>query len=356
MSQISPPIRILLVCVVALLAAWMLFLRPKDDAGTPAAAIPSPAAKPVDAGGAKAESLAGKAVEKANELTAAQDKRAEELAGGAGETAATPDASATATAPATASTTKTGAPARVELPSKQELAQVPAAVRRAILDRQIVVLGVFSRKGIDDRLVRSELRDVDKLHGRVFVHAVPVKRIARYGAITRGTDLSQTPSVVIVDFGLKATTLAGWVDAPTIDQAVVDAMLYSGRVYADPYLRKVAVECRQTFPDMYRLEPTSGPQYSRAVGRFGTLVSQLKTDIAGISTPARWRGFRKNVAADMTALAATMASWHAALGARPSVVTAIGAHKRYYPAARKSINRLNSRFDAHDVLRCGSKS
>src|SRR5215203_2446145 len=89
MSQISPPIRILLVCAVAFMAAWMLFLRPKDDAGTPAAATPTaPSSRPVEAGGAKADSLAGKAVEKANEATAAQDARAEELAGGAGETAA----------------------------------------------------------------------------------------------------------------------------------------------------------------------------------------------------------------------------------------------------------------------------
>ena len=36
MSQISPPIRILLVCAVAFMAAYMLFLRPKDGAGTPA--------------------------------------------------------------------------------------------------------------------------------------------------------------------------------------------------------------------------------------------------------------------------------------------------------------------------------
>ena len=68
MSQISPPIRILLVCAVAFMAAWMLFLRPKDNAGTPAASTPSAATStPAEAGGAKPESLAGKAVEKATE-------------------------------------------------------------------------------------------------------------------------------------------------------------------------------------------------------------------------------------------------------------------------------------------------
>jgi hypothetical protein len=56
MSQISPPIRILLVCAVAFMAAWMLFLRPKSDADTPAASNPAPATAPVDAGGPEAQS------------------------------------------------------------------------------------------------------------------------------------------------------------------------------------------------------------------------------------------------------------------------------------------------------------
>src|ERR671910_3084165 len=68
MSQISPPIRILLVCAVAFMAAWMLFLRPKTDAGAPAASAPA-ATTPVDAGGAPAESLAGQAGEKGHEAT-----------------------------------------------------------------------------------------------------------------------------------------------------------------------------------------------------------------------------------------------------------------------------------------------
>ena len=91
MSQISPPIRILLICAVAFMAAWMLFLRPKDDAGAPAAVTAAPATTPpVAAGGKKADGLAGKMVEKANDSTAKQDAQAEALAGGAGETATTP--------------------------------------------------------------------------------------------------------------------------------------------------------------------------------------------------------------------------------------------------------------------------
>ena len=49
MSQISPPIRILLVAVIGLCAAYFLFLRPKDEAvpaAPPAASTPVPAKDP----------------------------------------------------------------------------------------------------------------------------------------------------------------------------------------------------------------------------------------------------------------------------------------------------------------------
>src|SRR5215217_3486451 len=162
MSQISPPIRILLVCVVALLAAWMLFLRPSSDAGTPAADAPTPAAsaRPVEAGGEQAESLAGKAVEAANQATAKQDARAEQLAGGSAEL---DSGAAVAPATATAATTKTGAPVDVAVPSKEALATVPPDVRRAIAKHQIIVLGVVSPRGADERSVRKSLHKVDTL-------------------------------------------------------------------------------------------------------------------------------------------------------------------------------------------------
>jgi hypothetical protein len=356
MSQISPPIRILLVCAVAFMAAWMLFLRPSSDAGTPAADTPA-TTTPVDAGGEKADSLAGKAVEKANEATAAQDARAEELAGGAGETAATPEPNAaTAPAPATATTTETGAPAKVGLPGKEELAKVPADLRRAFVKRQIVVLGVVSPTGADDQSVRKSLKKVDKLHGRVFVKQVPVKRISRYATITRGADLTQTPSIVVVDFGFKATTLAGWVDAPTIDQAVVDAIRASGTLYPDAYLRQVAQACSHAFPDLRRLEPASGREYSHAIGHAGTLVNGLERDIAALSTPKKWRPFSKAVRADLATFAGTLTAWHGALGASPTLQRAIAAEQRYLPTLNRTGKRINKRFDAHDVLGCGSKS
>jgi hypothetical protein len=223
MSQISPPIRILLVCTLAFMAAWMLFLRPKDDAGTPATATPTAqSSRPVEAGGAKSDGLAGKAVEKANEATAAQDARAEELAGGAGEpAAAAPSATATtAAADAGAAASKPG-----KLTKKSAAAGgLPLRVLRALGERKVVVLLFWSPKAAEDKAVRKALTGVDRHKGKVLAHATHVKRIAAYQQITRGADVEQSPTVVVVDRNRKVETLVGYVDRVSIDQAVTDAL------------------------------------------------------------------------------------------------------------------------------------
>jgi hypothetical protein len=347
MSQISPPIRILLVCAVAFLAAWMLFLRPSADAGAPAADAPTTSTPPVEAGGEPAESLAGEVVEQANEATAAQDARAEALSGGE------PDAPRAPAVTPAATTTKTGAPADAAVPSKEALATVPADVRRAIRKRQIIVLGVVSPRGADDRLVRRSLGDVDKLHGRVFVRTVPVERVARFGLITRGADVTQTPSVVVVDFALKATTLAGWVDTATIDQAVVDAIRYSGTLYTDPYLKQVAQACTHLFPDVRLIfEPSSSSDVERMVGRTGVQFGQFKRELASLTTPKKWRSFSKATRADVATLASILAAAQASLGSHPTLAGFVAADKRYTPALNRAGKRLDKRFDAHDVISC----
>jgi hypothetical protein len=227
MSQISPPIRILLVCAVAFMAAWMLFLRPSSDAGAPATDVPATAAtpRPVEAGGDKAGSLAGKAVEKANEATAAQDARAEQLAGGAGETTATPETSNAAVTPAPADESAAQGTEPGKLTAKAAAAGgLPLRVLRAIGDHKVVVLLFWSPKSADDKAVRKALSNIDRHHGKVLAHATNLKKIARYGQITRGANVEQSPTIVVVDRKMKVDTLVGYVDRVTIDQAVTDAL------------------------------------------------------------------------------------------------------------------------------------
>src|SRR4051812_15770871 len=85
MSQISPPIRILLVAVIGLCAAYFLFLRPKDEA-VPAAAAPPAATTPVPAKdpGAKTQSKPGAIVQKATADTQNRAARPGRAAGPSG--------------------------------------------------------------------------------------------------------------------------------------------------------------------------------------------------------------------------------------------------------------------------------
>jgi hypothetical protein len=223
MSQISPPIRILLVCAVAFLAAWMLFLRPKDAAGPPAAATPTTAQqRPVDAGGQTAGSLPGKAVERANNAAAAQEANSAKVAGATGDETASAGATATAATGGSESATG-GTPAKLT----DEVAKdggLPVRVLHALADRKVVVLLFWSPKAAEDKAVRKALTGIDRHHNKVLAHATHVKRISNYTQITRGADVEQSPTVVVVDRNRKVETLVGFVDRATIDQAVTDAL------------------------------------------------------------------------------------------------------------------------------------
>jgi hypothetical protein len=229
MSQISPPIRILLVCAVAFMAAWMLFLRPSTDAGTPAAEAPVPAANAprVESGGPDAQSAAGKAVEAANDATAAADERVERIESGA-ETAAdagqAANASATSTAPSKPAGAEKAATAKPAKAAKADAGGLPLRVMKAIADRKVIALLFWSPKSVDDQEVRKALRGIDRHDGKVMAHATHIKRIAAYQQITRGAKVEQSPTVVVIDRNRSVQTIVGFVDRTTIDQAVADAL------------------------------------------------------------------------------------------------------------------------------------
>jgi hypothetical protein len=212
MSQISPPIRILLIGFLALVAAWMLFLRPKADTvePTPAATATS---TPVEAGGATAQSAVGQAVEKANEAAAA-----------ASGTAAAGEAQSAAAKTAAAPAAKAGESSDAKTKAGDGEGGLPKRVASAIADHKVVVLLFWSDKAADDRAVRRELAEVKRHDGKVLVHAAPMKRFGRYQQITRGATVAQSPTVVVVDRKRKAETVVGYADSVSIDQLVADAL------------------------------------------------------------------------------------------------------------------------------------
>jgi hypothetical protein len=218
MSQISPPVRILLVGCVLFLAAWMTVLKPKS----PEAPAPAPtAATPrVEAGGEQAGTALGKAVESANNASKAQGAA---NARHGDESQSAP--STTSSAPATAAEKKpAGSPAAAKT-SDAETAGLPLPVAKAVAEKKILVMLFWNPKAADDRAVRREMRSVGSRHRKdVFVHIADVKNISRYAPVTRGANVEQSPSVVVVGRDRQATLLEGYSDRETIRQAVYDAL------------------------------------------------------------------------------------------------------------------------------------
>src|SRR3954447_2316732 len=302
MSQISPPIRILLVAVIGLCAAYFLFLKPKDET-VPAAPAPAAATTPIPAKdpGAKTQSKPGAIVQKATADTQNASDRAEQAAGTSqgiddgktdGTTSVGPASSGVNTNPVTKApaTGQTSAPAPI---TNDALASLPKDVRKAIKQRKVIALLFWNNRSYDDRAVRRELKHVSTYGKQVFVAARPIKNVARYQAITRGVDVEQSPTIVVVDSNLKAVTLVGYVDRDTIDQAVVDSIRASGgSLIKNPYYRRLDAICSSGEQQIKALQQPSAaaaiPAY--LVGVQGIYLD-MKSKATGITPAHKYASF-----------------------------------------------------------------
>jgi hypothetical protein len=284
-SQISPPIRILLVCAVAFIAAWTLFLKPKSASSTaPAAATPAPNVQT----GAPAQSFAGKMAQKAKDAVAKAN----------GTQAAGTEAPAGAH---TGTATKAHAvTARAEDPAlpAAALRKLPKDVARALRARKVLVLGVIATDGkpwrpiaTDDKLVRAALRHVNRYHGAVFVKEVSLLKLAGYGPLFSGLEINQTPSVVVVDRKLKATTIAGYLDLVSINQAIADAYRATTEpLIKDRFLRTLNASCAHYGTLLYRFPlPADHAERKSFSKRLLKLLKQRRHAFAAIAAPAAWK-------------------------------------------------------------------
>jgi hypothetical protein len=226
MSQISPPLRILIIGSVVFLAAWFVFLKPGGQTATPAATAPVATATTVPAKDTSAttSSSAGAAVQKAEAA-----KQASEASSAASAGESTPSTTASSTGGAAATTTTPAAkPTPAGSPDKSaataKATALPLPVAKAVAAKKVLVLLFWNPKASDDRAVRNAVEGLPRHKGKVVVQIADVNQIARYAPITRGVEVTQSPSVVVVDRELKGNLLVGYNDRQTIDQAVQDAL------------------------------------------------------------------------------------------------------------------------------------
>ena len=217
MSQVSPPLRIALVAAIAFAAIWALVIRPQPE--PPVTQDPAAVETAATAAGADANrsatsadpSAAAAAATNANASVAAAEAAADGLPGEAAVTAA-------------GSTPADASPAPpVEL-NRPALARLPADVASAVRQDKVLAILFWNSRAPEDRRVRRALRDANSHGKRVFVRAAPVSDISRYAPITRGVDVAQSPTLVVVDSDLRAEALVGYVARTTIRQALSDAI------------------------------------------------------------------------------------------------------------------------------------
>lgn len=231
MDQISPPMRILLAVAVVFLAAYMLVLRPGGEAVAPAPAT-VPAA---EAGGAEAGTSLGKAVEGAREAAGATESAAQARSG---ETApSTNQSSAAPVKPAPAE------PA--EKPADAALAKLPQWLQASI-DKKVVALLFTNGESADDRRTSRALQRAYDGDGAVVTRVVNVRKISAYQAVAEGVDVSQSPTLMVIDRKRSAQALPGYSSLTTINQAIIDGLLATENpVEKVPFLKTAQREGRQ---------------------------------------------------------------------------------------------------------------
>jgi hypothetical protein len=225
-SQISLPFRIALVALLAVCAVWFTVLRPKPAADAPLPAAPGTTGLAHDVAAAKGAAAASDAanarVQNATGGTAAKpaSKPAATAAPNAAKKASKPAATATAKAAPAAKPAAKAAPA-----AKAKTDADPSAPLLRALDRKrAVVLLFWNRHGSDDRAVRQAAHSVDRRHGRVVVKVVPIASVGRYTAITKGVQILEAPTVLVIAPGGTARAIAGLTSTPELNQAVADML------------------------------------------------------------------------------------------------------------------------------------
>ena len=342
-SQISPPIRILLVLAVAVMGVYMLVLRPKPEEIPPV----EPAGTSVSQPG-QVRDAAEDAVDAANGQLAQQ----ESVDGvDAGEAAA-----------GTQSATKKGQSGKAEGAAAgpaQDLKGMPKPVRKAIRDEKILVVLFSNGKSYDDKAVEKAVSRINRWDGRVFVHTAPLRKISKYGRIARGVSVEQSPTVVVADRTLRAETLVGYVDRGRIDQAVLDARRNTSGIYVDSYLKSVDKVC---FAHSNRWDsiPFAHPvgtkrQFDRRFAEADTVLASFVADFKAIDPPKKWQTFHDATLADATAMSAAYHKLSVAV--TPKLTwTAINARIDTAQAVvNPTAKRFDRRADAQHLVRCGSQ-
>jgi hypothetical protein len=217
-DQISPPFRIALVAMLAMCAVWFTVLKPKDPGADTTASSPT----------APGVTGLGNDVKAAKGAAAASDAANAKVQAATGGTAASATAKKSIPSGAHAAVAGKAANAKPKAAAKPKAKAVAgdasAPLLRALDAKHAVVLVFWNRRGSDDRAVRRAVAQIDRHDGKVVVKAAPIAAVGRYEAITRGAQVLQSPTVLVMGPDRKARAIVGFTTTGELDQAVGDTL------------------------------------------------------------------------------------------------------------------------------------
>jgi hypothetical protein len=307
-DKISLPFRILLIVALVFAVAWFVVLRPKPAGDVAPAVTPAPGVTGLDSATDKAKG----AVDAAN-AAAARSEAAANAVGGSSTAKSSPKAAKPAAAakpakPAVPGLADDAAPGD---PSRPLLASVDAG--------KVAVVLFWNKNATDDRATRRALRKIDLHHGKVVASAVPVDDVGRYEAITRGAQVLESPTVLVIGAGGKARSIAGYTQAKEIDQAISDIGgkgFEAKKAFQHKGFAKVADDACKDLG--YALDqkldpPTTVPALTKALGTAAVELGHSRDRLA--KAKATTAAERKLKAA-LVAFAANDVKWVAAARAK----------------------------------------
>jgi hypothetical protein len=189
MANLPRPLIGLLVATIAFFAVWTVALRPSSSGGpvsssshaAPAATPPKPAAS----------------------------AHADAAAAASHAATATP-----------ASTTKAKPVVKHTVTPKQRQSTIETALNK----HRVVAILFFNPAAPDDRAVKHELDAIPARGGKVVKLAVPLSELSRYPVITNQVQVTESPTLVVIDGQHKADMLTGFLDQLELSQRVSDAL------------------------------------------------------------------------------------------------------------------------------------
>ncbi len=264
MSQVSRPVQLALLAVVALGALWFLALRPHSPSGssTPTAApapTPAPSASPHPDASALPGGLGGlaRAVDKAQSVVATSSANANQLernsaaasssqapaptstgsastqaqgtsaghpstrahAGGAASSAAGSTTAAASGAHAGTATSHAQSSGTTAHPAP---ASSPAVtIKTQLAEGKTVALLFWNPVSVDDQAVYAALRDLVTRHGPLVLHVATAAQVPDYGTIVTAVQVLETPTLLLMR-GKDIESITDLQDPSDLRQAIND--------------------------------------------------------------------------------------------------------------------------------------